>query len=104
MGRITTVIDDDVLKEIKIQAIEENLNIGEMIEKSFNFYVKNANKGTNTSVDLTVKGEKNSFRINLSMLKGIVSNAVNESIDEVLEESGIYNTERKIESPNKPKK
>jgi predicted DNA binding CopG/RHH family protein len=38
--KFTTTIDEEVLKEIKIQAIKEGLNVSELIEKMFEYYIK----------------------------------------------------------------
>lgn len=39
-AKITTAIDEDILKKIKIRAIEEDLNVGELIEKAFLSYMQ----------------------------------------------------------------
>lgn len=39
-AKITTAIDEDILKKIKIRAIEEDLNVGELIEKAFLSYIQ----------------------------------------------------------------
>lgn len=38
--KFTTTIDDEILKQIKIQAIKEGLNVSELIEKMFQQYSK----------------------------------------------------------------
>ena len=38
--KFTTTIDEEILKQIKIQAIKEGLNVSELIEKMFQQYIK----------------------------------------------------------------
>lgn len=44
--KFTTTIDEEVLKEIKIQAIKEGLNVSELIEKMFEYYIKTFGENT----------------------------------------------------------
>ena len=39
--KFTTTFDEDILKDIKIQAIKENLSVSELIEKIFINYIEN---------------------------------------------------------------
>ncbi len=39
-SKFTTTIEEDILKEMKIQAVKEDLNVGEIIEKAFSFYMQ----------------------------------------------------------------
>lgn len=41
--KITTMMDDAILKKVKIRAIEEDMNIGEILEKAFKFYSEKSN-------------------------------------------------------------
>lgn len=38
--KFTTTIDEEILKQIKIQAIQENSSVSELIEKMFEQYIK----------------------------------------------------------------
>lgn len=37
--KFTTTIDEKILKELKIQAIKEDLSVSELIEKMFELYI-----------------------------------------------------------------
>lgn len=39
--KFTTTIDENILKEIKIQAIKEGIDVSKLIEKIFEEYTKN---------------------------------------------------------------
>ncbi|MBN2837193.1 MAG: hypothetical protein JXM74_00380 [Fusobacteriaceae bacterium] len=39
--KFTTTINENVLKELKIQAIKEDLSVSELIEKMFEIYIDN---------------------------------------------------------------
>lgn len=39
--KFTTTIDEEILKQIKIQAIQENISVSELIEKMFQQYIQN---------------------------------------------------------------
>lgn len=47
--KFTTAIENEILKQIKIKAIEEDLNVGELIEKMFKWYVENLKDTNNTA-------------------------------------------------------
>lgn len=38
--KFTTTIDEKILKELKIQAIKEDLSVSELIEKMFEQYIE----------------------------------------------------------------
>jgi hypothetical protein len=40
--KFTTTINNEILKEIKKQAIEEDMSVGELIEKMFKKYLENS--------------------------------------------------------------
>lgn len=39
--KFTTTLEDELIKQMKIQAIKENISVSELIKKSFEIYLKN---------------------------------------------------------------
>ena len=42
--KLTTTVEKDIIKDIKIQAVKEEISVGDLIEKMFSFYMGNIGK------------------------------------------------------------
>lgn len=87
-AKVTTNIDEDIFKQIKIRAIKENMNVGELIEKAFSYYIADNPLQEKIAAYYKIKDKESGVILNVKVttetLKEAISKSIKEAIDEIV--------------------